>query len=213
MTQPVLLCVHGWGFAPAFWEPLLERLPDFTAECVDLGFYGEPRLPKIGKPLVIAHSMGLPWALANIPRPWAGVLAINSFGRFTRAQHFIEGVAPRMVERMSSRFEDDPHGVTAEFLDRCGILSPDTSAIIPDRLAESLAWLGKCDERTALMMLSCPRMMLAGLNDQIVPKAMSLASFPAAELVLAEGGGHLLPLTHPDWVASCLRMLAARTEP
>jgi pimeloyl-[acyl-carrier protein] methyl ester esterase len=42
---------------------------------------------------------------------------------------------------------------------------------------------------------------------------MSLASFPPAELVLAEGGGHLLPLTHPDWVASCLRLLAARISP
>lgn len=213
MTRPCLLLVHGWGFAPGFWGELLLRLPDFDAECVDLGFYGERRVPEISRPLVVAHSMGLPWALANIPRPWSGLLAVNSFARFTRAQHFIEGVPPRMVERMQSRFESDPHGVTAEFLARCGVFEPETSGIEPEALAGMLSWLGRCDERTSLMMLSCPRMALAGRNDPIVPEAMSLASFPPAELVLAEGGGHLLPLTHPDWVASCLRLLAARISP
>ncbi|CAA7626195.1 alpha/beta hydrolase [Magnetospirillum sp. SS-4] len=213
MTRPGLLLVHGWGFAPAFWGELLLRLPDFDADCVDMGFYGERRVPRMSRPLVVTHSMGLPWALANIPRPWSGLLAVNSFARFTRAQHFIEGVAPRMVERMLSRFESDPHGVAAEFLGRCGVFEPDTSGIDPAPLAEALAWLGKCDERTSLMMLGCPRMALAGRNDPIVPEVMSLASFLPGELVLAEGGGHLLPLTHPDWVASCLRLLTARVAP
>lgn len=204
-----LLCVHGWGFAAGFWDCLLERLPDFEAECVDLGFYGEGQVPVVKRPLVVAHSMGLAWALANIPRPWAGLLSINAFARFTRAQHFIEGVAPRMIERMLARFETEPQAVTADFLSRCGIQSPDVSTIEPDALGESLNWLAKCDERTSLLMLACPRMALAGLTDSIVPKEMSVASFPANELTLAEGGGHLLPLTHPDWVASQLRLLAA----
>lgn len=205
-----LLCVHGWGFAAGFWDELLERLPDFAAERVDLGFYGAPRMPVVKRPLVVAHSMGLAWALAHIPRPWAGVLAINSFARFTRAQHFIEGVAPRMVERMLTRFAAEPQAVTADFLGRCGLAAPDVSAIDPAPLGESLGWLGRCDERTSLLMLACPRLALAGLNDPIVPKEMSVASFPANELVLAEGAGHLLPLTHPDWVAAQLRQLAAR---
>ena len=208
---PPLLCVHGWGFGAGFWDSLLERLPDLDAERIDLGFYGEPFRPAVNRPLVVAHSMGLAWALANIARPWAGVLAVNAFARFTRAQHFIEGVPPRMIERMQSRFAAEPRTVTAEFLGRCGIDSPDTSAIAPEPLGESLAWLGKCDERTSLRMLSCPRLALAGMNDPIVPPAMSVASFPADELILAEGGGHLLPLTHPDWGAANLRLLLART--
>ena len=205
-----LLCVHGWGFGAAFWDDLLERLPDLAAERVDLGFYGAPRLPVVGRPLVVAHSMGLAWALAHIPRPWAGILAVNAFARFTRAQHFIEGVPPRMIERMHSRFQTDPAAVTAEFLGRCGVERPDLSAMATEPLGRTLAWLGKCDERSSLRMLACPRLALAGLNDPIVPPAMSTASFPADELILAEGGGHLLPLTHPDWVAANLRRLLAR---
>ncbi|RAU21368.1 alpha/beta hydrolase [Paramagnetospirillum kuznetsovii] len=205
-----LLCVHGWGFGGGFWESLLARLPDFESERIDMGFYGEPYIPAVRRPLVVAHSMGLAWALAHIPRPWAGVLAVNAFPRFTRSQHFIEGVAPRMIERMQARFAHEPQAVTADFLSRCGVQAPDVSAIDPVPLDEALAWLGKCDERTSYLMLSCPRMALAGLADPIVPKEMSVASFPAEELILAEGGGHLLPLSHPDWVASQLRQLAAR---
>lgn len=204
-----VLCIHGWGFAAGFWQPLVERLPDFEVQCADLGFYGEPYLPESDCPLIVAHSMGLAWALAHIRRPWAGVLSVNGFARFTRASHFIEGVPPRMIERMQSRFAESPQAVTADFLNRCGVAEPDTRAVAPEPLGTALAWLAKCDERTALRMLTCPRLALAGLADPIVPAAMSTASFPPEELILAEGGGHLLPLTHPDWVASHLRLLAA----
>jgi pimeloyl-[acyl-carrier protein] methyl ester esterase len=205
-----LLAVHGWGFDAGFWMPVLERLPDFRGDAVDMGFYGRPRRPKVPRPLILAHSMGLAWALANIPRPWAGVLAVNAFPRFTRSPDFVDGVAPRLVERMLARFDETPAQVAADFLARCGIDSPDTSAIDPVPLKETLAWLTRCDERSALRMLSCPVMALAGTLDPIVPTGMSLASFPAENLVLAEGGGHLLPLSHPDWVASQVRLFAAR---
>lgn len=210
--SPPLLAVHGWGFDAGFWMPVLERLPDFRGDCVDMGFYGRPKRPKVPRPLILAHSMGLAWALANIPRPWAGLLAVNAFPRFTRATTFIDGVPPRLVERMLARFDEAPQQVTADFLLRCGIQSPDVSMIAAEPLKESLSWLARCDERTALRMLPCPVLALAGTGDPIVPQGMSLASFAPEDLILAEGGGHLLPLTHPDWVASQVRLLAARLE-
>ncbi len=208
--SPPILAVHGWGFDPAFWTPMLDRLPDFKAERVDLGFRGEPRIPKVARPLILAHSMGLAWALTNIPRPWAGVLAVNAFPRFTRSPQFVEGVPPRMIERMVARFSSAPAEVTAEFLGRCGVESPDVATIRPDPLRKALVWLAGCDQRSALKMLGCPLLALAGTLDPIVPQAMSIAGFPPECLVLAEGGGHLLPLTHPDWTASQLRAFAAR---
>ena len=146
-----LLCVHGWGFGPGFWDSLLERMPDLEAQRVDMGFYGQARLPQVSRPLVIAHSMGLAWALANIPRPWSGLLAINAFARFTRAQHFIEGVPPRMIERMQSRFAAEPQAVTADFLNRCGIDAPQTSNIDPEPLGVTIAAVAGC----ALTFLMC----------------------------------------------------------
>jgi len=208
--SPPILAVHGWGFDASFWTPMLQRLPDFKVERVDMGFRGEPVVPKVARPLIVAHSMGLAWALANIPRPWSGVLAINAFSRFTRSATFVEGVPPRMLERMLARFTAAPAEVTSEFLTRCGIDTPEVSTIRPEPLRKSLIWLTGCDERTAMKMLNCPIQALAGTQDPIVSQAMSIASFPPECLVLADGGGHLLPLTHPDWTASQLRAFAAR---
>jgi pimeloyl-[acyl-carrier protein] methyl ester esterase len=205
-----LLFVHGWGFDAGFWQPVAERLPDFDRRFVDLGFHGAADVPLLDRPLVVAHSMGLAWALANVPRPWAGVLAVNAFARFTRAPEFVDGVAPRLVERMVARFADEPAAVTADFLRRCGVDQPEVQAINIAPLGEALAWLAVCDQRAALAAAACPLLALAGTRDPIIPEPMSRASFPPADLVLAEGGGHLLPLTHPDWVAAQLRAFAAR---
>jgi len=207
-----LLFVHGWAFDSGFWNPLRDRLTDFPVRTVDLGFSGRPDRPSLRRPLVVAHSMGLAWALANVPRPWAGVLAVNAFPCFTRSTAFVDGVSPRMVGRMQARFGEDPHGVTAEFLNRCGIPEADLSGLQPGPLGEALDWLATCDERPALAALDCPVLALAGTADVIVPESMSRAVFAAHELILAERGGHLLPLTHPDWVASHLRQFAARLQ-
>ncbi|MGE5506664.1 MAG: alpha/beta fold hydrolase [Actinomycetota bacterium] len=205
-----VLFVHGWGFDPGFWQPVAERLPDFGHAFVDLGFHGAPQVPQVERPLVVAHSMGLAWALANLPGPFAGVFAVNAFPRFTRAPDFVEGVAPRLIERMIARFADEPTQVAVDFLRRCGVAEPDLAGADLDRLGSALAWLAVCDERAALAALDCPLQALAGTHDPIVPEPLSRAAFPGASLVLAQGGGHLLPATHPDWVAGQLRAFAAR---
>jgi pimeloyl-[acyl-carrier protein] methyl ester esterase len=204
-----LLFVHGWGFDAGFWTPVTERLPDFQREAVDLGFRGPGHRPSVSRPIVVAHSMGFAWALANLPRPWAGVVAVNAFPRFTRAPDFVSGVGPRLVERMIEKFADEPEAVTADFLRRCGVETPDTASPRTEPLGEALRWLAVCDEREALAGLDCPLVALAGTRDLIVPEPMSREAFARHSLVLAEGGGHLLPQTHPDWVAQRIRQFAA----
>jgi len=204
-----LLFVHGWGFDAGFWQPVAERLPDFAKSFVDLGFTGQPARPRVERPLVVGHSMGVAWALANLERPWAGLAAINGFARFTRAPDFVAGNAPRLVERMHARFEAEPDKVAAEFLTRCGIDNPDTTNIRPQALGPALDWLAHMDERARLAALDCPLVALSGTRDLIVPDQMSRDSFPPECLTLVEGAGHLLPLTHPEWVASRIRLFAA----
>lgn len=204
-----LLFVHGWGFDAAFWTPVSERLPDFRREAVDLGFRGPGHRPAVERPVVVAHSMGFAWALANLPRPWTGAVAVNAFPRFTRAADFVSGVGPRLVERMVEKFADDAATVTADFLRRCGVETPDTGSIRPQPLGEALRWLGACDERAAMAGLDCPLVALAGTRDLVVPEPMSREAFARNDLVLAEGAGHLLPQTHPDWVAQRIRHFAA----
>lgn len=205
-----LVFVHGWGFDSTFWQPVAERLPEFARVFVDFGFRtNPPHHPKVPGAIVVGHSMGFAWALANLPRPWAGAVAVNAFARFTRAPDFVSGVPPRMIERMQAKFVDEPHAVAADFLARCGVPEPDVSDIRTPALGDALGWLAGCDERAALRALDCPVMALAGTRDAIVPEAMSREAFAEVPMVLAEGADHMLPVSHPDWVASQIRLFAA----
>lgn len=205
-----IVFVHGWGFDSTFWQPVAERLPEFARVFVDFGFHTlQPHHPKVPGAIVVGHSMGFAWALANLPRPWAGAVAVNAFPRFTRSPDFVSGVAPRMIERMLAKFAEDPAHVTADFLTRCGVENPDVSDIRPAALGEALRWLAECDERATLRGLDCPVQALAGTRDAIVTESMSREAFAEVPLTLAEGADHLLPLSHPDWVASQIRLFAA----
>lgn len=205
-----LVFVHGWGFDATFWRPVAERLPEFNRVFADFGFTGAlPNHPKMPDAIVVGHSMGFAWALSQVPRPWKGAIAVNAFPRFSRAPDFVSGVAPRMVERMITKFADEPAAVAADFLARCGVAAPDTERMQHARLGEALGWLATCDERAALKALTCPVLALSGTRDQIVPEAMSREAFAGHNLVLAEGAGHLLPVSHPDWVAGQIRLFAS----
>ncbi|EPR41694.1 hydrolase or acyltransferase [Desulfovibrio sp. X2] len=218
-----LLAVHGWGFSPAFWEPLRALLPDISWQAVDLGFSGPPTpMEAISAgdepPLVLAHSLGLAWALANVPRPWAGLVAVNAFTSFCRADDFPAGVAPRVVRRMLDRFVEEPERVSRDFLTRCGVAGPDLDGLLAGLKARTLyaalAWLAACDERAAFAALSCPVLALSGGADPIVSQAMSRACFEGGEAdvtheIVAEGG-HLLPLSHTSLTVERLRAFLER---
>lgn len=212
-----LVLAHGWAFGPALWEPVLRLLPAFRAERADLGFFGPRRtaLADGAPPLVVAHSLGLAWALANIPRPWAGLVAVNAFARFTRGNDFPNGVPGRVLRRMQERFAQEPGTVVRDFRARCGAPGPleadETGRMDAAALGAALDWLARCDERPALAGLACPLLALAGAADPIVPEAMSRDSFAGRALTLVEDGGHLLPLSHAEAVAGCIRALAERT--
>ncbi len=197
---PTLVLVHGWGFTPSVWDDVALRLTGPVLR-VDLGFGGRPQVPAVERPLVIGHSMGFAWALAHLPQPWAGAIAINGFARFTRSADFPEGVPPRLMERMLARFDAEPRTVATDFLNRCGVAAPDLDGLDPAPLGKALAWLAACDQRAALAALTCPLLALAGARDPIVPESMCRAAFAGRVVDIHANAGHLLPLTHADWVA------------
>ena len=200
-----ILFIHGWGFGPEIWRHVAALVDEYAF--VDLGFRGEYTLPQVEKPIIVGHSMGFAWALANLQRPWAGAIAINAFPRFTRTDDFPHGLQLRPLERMRTQFAVTPAETTAAFLSRCGLSDPDVSNIRPEPLAASLTWLTQCDERPALAALHCPLLALAGECDPLIPPAMSQASFAGHSLDMIPEGGHLLPLTHPQRIAAALAEL------
>ena len=200
---PVLLLVHGWGFDSGFWWPLTRRLADWPVVAWDLGFHGQPNFPALpkGRPVVaVGHSFGLLWLMRERPLEWKALVSINGFSRFSRAGDFPEGVPPRLLERMMARLDQSPEAVHGEFMTRCGVAKPCSGDLSAVSLMGGLHALAEWDCRSGPKV----DLALAGREDPILPAAMTEALF-AGTPIEWQDGGHLLPLTAPDWCAGRLR--------
>lgn len=201
---PHLLLIHGWGFDPAFWEPLQAALgDDLPSTAWDLGFRGAPSRPALpdGVPVVaVGHSFGLLWLLKERPISWTRLVSINGFSRFAKADDLPSGVAPRLIERMLIKLDDDPKAVYQDFMERCGLAEPLADTVDPDALAWGLRALAEWDCRAGADV----DLALAGRRDPILPVALTEALFPQP-LACWHDGGHLLPLTDPEWCAQQIR--------
>jgi pimeloyl-[acyl-carrier protein] methyl ester esterase len=200
--KPLLLLVHGWGFDAGFWGPVREILGVDAAVVWDLGFFGAPSrppLPEGRKVVAVGHSFGLLWLLHHRPVAWRALVAVNGFACFTCREGFPEGVAPRVLSRMISRFAEEPVQVVADFRARCGCDVPLPAMRDDTSLLSGLQALVRWDERPAQVDLA-----LCGRNDALIPMAMSKASMPEERIVWHDGG-HLLPLEDPGWCAAQLR--------
>ncbi len=221
---------------PDLWNPVIDHMPAREIGRVDLGYYGAPELPEVNTPLVITHSLGLMWSLMHIPRPWHGLICINSFTRFAAAEGF-PGVDPHWLRRMKKRLQQDPAAVVTDFLRRCGKATPATMGPMvahtgtptqelsplqamqpntqpplpripsPQRLLQGLEWLEQEDLRVSFQSIDCPVLAICGEADLIVNAAHSRACFSHVPLIMREEAGHLMPETHAPWLAK--RIMAA----
>lgn len=196
--------LHGWGWDGRIWDALLPLLPELDCRVDDRGYFGAPRTEPAGT-LLVAHSFGTLRALAAAGAARA-LVAINGFDRFTAAPGFA-GVAPRLLERMRTRFDAAPDNVVADFRHRCG--APDCPPLIgTDALRTDLAALATQDLRAACTL---PVVAVGAADDPIVPPAMQADLFAAAphvERSTLPTGGHLLPLTAPHACAEAIRRAA-----
>lgn len=197
-----LLFAHGWGFDQAFWQPLAGLLDEWPQAIDDRGYFGTPCAPRVDGPcLAVTHSFGTMRILADPPPGLAGIVAINGFERFT-ALSGKPGVAPRVVDRMLRRFDEDPRGVLAEFRRACGCGKP-FDAIDPAPLRADLLRL-----RDACPPLpQVPIVALTGGRDPILPVQMRETVFAGCDVrrLQDEAAGHLLPLENPALCAMAIR--------
>lgn len=206
----VLVLVHGWGLDASMWAPLQAALPEVETVALDLGFTGRPHQPPLpeGRRLIgVGHSLGFCWLLRQRP-VWSALVSIGGFPRFTRSDDFPHGTHPRLLERMRSKLVQAPLEVHRDFLKRCGSEVPDRPLDVA-ALAAGLDWLAAWDERPALAGWPKPLLALAAADDVIVSEAMARQVFPAESLRLRADGGHLLPLSQPEWCAGQIRELLA----
>ena len=207
----ILLFVHGWDFDASFWNDLADLLPDWRSERADRGYFGTPRDPQVADPVIaVAHSFGAMRILRDPPPKCRGLVAVNGFDCFAARAGFA-GVAPRVLDRMVARFDEDPEAVLSDFHRRCGSDAP-FGAPCPQVLRQDLLALRDMDCRAASARAGFPILSLQGAKDPILPPAMRDAVFAAAprvERLTHPAAGHLLPLTDS---AYCARAIGAFVE-
>lgn len=192
-----LLFLHGWGFDASLWDAVRRALAPFETIASDRGYFGAAmREPVTGPFVAVGHSLGSLLLAADPPPGCSGLIAINGFDRFAG-----EGFVPeRLLVRMRARFRSDPDVVLDEFRLRAGGTTH-TGAIERSRLAADLDRLADLDARGRPL----PRLVLNGGIDPILPAAMRDRVFAGAPRATHAQAGHLLPLTHPQWVADRIR--------
>ncbi|HEY1382706.1 MAG TPA: alpha/beta hydrolase [Dongiaceae bacterium] len=200
----MILFVHGWGYDARFWDPLRERLRDFSSVALDFGYFGSPQtsIPH-GVTLLVGHSLGFLWLLRQPALEHLPLIGINAFPRFIGADDYQPAIAPRVLERMRRRVVTDARGVLAEFWQRAGAVGPETAPNTA-ALADGLGHLAGWDERENLRRRASSVRLIAGEEDAVVPAAMTRMAFEDRAIDWLPGG-HALPQTHAAKLARLIR--------
>ncbi len=198
-----IVFIHGWGFNGSIWREISAYLPDISRSSIELGFVGEAaRGPQVipDNAIIVAHSLGVLWALRHLPKQPAGLVSICGFDRFSppvpRGDLLImkRGLKKNQMVQMS------------HFWRACGV-APFAQAeqLNQSALIEGLDGLMNWDARKQLENLTCPVHVLAALDDEIVSKRMACDIWGEEKINWSKNGGHGLPLTHPKWCADQIK--------
>jgi pimeloyl-[acyl-carrier protein] methyl ester esterase len=192
-----LAFIHGWGFDKNVWMRVTDFFPDHTCHLVELGFTGKPEDTGIpSNAVVIGHSLGVMWALRHAPVTIKGLVSIAGFDCFHRH------VLMRDIRAMERYLETDPEKQMKSFYAACGYIPFfNIKTMNLGRLKQGLGWLKEWDERKMLKNYDCPVLALASQDDLIVPPDMSRDVWARYPLRMNDKGGHILPLTRPEWCA------------
>lgn len=233
--KPVLTLLHGWGYTPKVWDPLISCLPDFechapTAEapCPSLADWADrlaPDLPAGG--LLAGWSLGAMLALSlatRHPEKVSGLLLIGITPLMERQADWAHGLDNDTIQKFRAGFTQSPARLMRRFLalqllgeKQPGRLRPLLEASLcqkatPETLGAGLEALFTADLRQSRLPSGLPVQMLHGEEDAIMPVAGAqwLASqLDGARLTVAKDCGHAPWLAQPEHIAEQLRTLYA----
>jgi len=234
-----VLFLHGWGLDASLWDGVRAALPEFEAVAWDRGYFGPPMIDPVDGPvLAVGHSLGAMLlagmrgmsglvAVNGFDR-FAGEDAVpvrvveRMRKRFGEAPAEVladfrarigAGPAPERIEqeRLAADLEILAHPPLQGEGDRPqgggGVATPEAACFVDtwSTPPPACGWSpSPCRGGFTVRTL-----VLHGGADPLLPPAMRDAVFAGAPRETLAGGGHLLPLTHPEWVAARIRAFAA----
>jgi pimeloyl-ACP methyl ester carboxylesterase len=146
---------------------------------------------------LVGHSAGLLWGLRQ-SRDWAGVVALNSFSRFTLDDAGRGCVKPAALRAMQKSLARDAQICVNGFRASIG---EGPAAVPAQPLAEGLELLRDFDVASSIG--GKPWLVVGAADDPLVPPAetKNLAEASGGKLELRASGGHGLPWTAPEFCA------------
>ena len=234
-----LLFLHGWGLDASLWDGVRAALPEFETVAWDRGSFGPPSAETVEEPVIaVGHSLGA-MLLAGMEgvAGLIAVNGFDRFTgedavpprvvermrrRFAEAPREVlgdfrarigAGPAPDRIEPETLAADlailgnpppkgegDRPKGGGGVLQGKAGFSSAAGSP-----LHHSLRERSPSPCRGGF----CRILVLHGSADPLLPAPMRETAFASAPRETLAGAGHLLPLTHPAWVAERIRAFAA----
>jgi pimeloyl-[acyl-carrier protein] methyl ester esterase len=186
-----LVFVHGWGSGDFVWDKMLPAFDGYECHIINLGFVGEEKIdmPQ-GDFIGIGHSLGGLWLLKHYGARMNGFVSIGSFNCFYKH------IPAQILGKMKKNVIQDSARQLKDFWHHAGLDHPDGfKNINPVKLVEGLVSLSKWKANVP----DIPVKILASRDDHIVPEKMTHDNWKNYDIEWRDDGGHMLPLTQPDW--------------
>ena len=200
-----LVFVHGWGSGPFVWQEMLHDFEACHPRIINMGFLGEEdfTMPE-GQFIGVGHSLGGLWLLKHYPDQMSGFVSIASFNSFYDhiPSHILTAMKRNIIKDTSSQLKDFWHYAG---LDQPGGFKN----LNPGKLLEGLGWLSKWK---ADIPENLPLKILASRDDHIVPEKMTNNIWGKHTIDWIDQGGHMLPITQPEWCNKHLKEFIDQIE-
>ncbi len=187
-----IVFVHGWASGPFVWDKVIDDFKEYNPTVLNLGFFEKENVKVTeGKFIGIGHSLGGLWLLKHYPERLSGFISIASFNCFYK------DVPHQILDGMKSNIAKDMLKEISIFWDHAGLKKPQNLINLnTTKLILGLNWLSKWG---ANVPKNIPVKVLASKNDLIVTKRMTKSNWGEFDIQWIDEGGHMLPLTQPEF--------------
>jgi pimeloyl-[acyl-carrier protein] methyl ester esterase len=220
-----VLAYHGWGFDHSFWDLVTSELGDkYKMIPADRGYFGDESAPKWDPSqselpkIVIAHSYGIHWCPEEKISSADGLLLVNSFIQFHPQKPVEFEASKRLTRALMTSLNKKPEVGLNEFKQLAYLPSKaprfkkDLTHVDIDLLLNDLTNLDRDNHRVSPLQKKKSIRIIHGKSDQIVSidlaRRMQKEFFPYSRILEVEEGGHMLPRTHPKYIANQIKSLA-----
>lgn len=225
---------HGWAFDSSCWRGWMPHLKEnqdceISVQTPDRGYFGTPKEVKPFEfddslKVVIVHSLGLHLLPVETIQSADLLVVASSFASFHRGSQLEEKISKRRIAAMLRNLQESPVDLLNDFYKLCYsplltnqlLLMPTPRSMNVPLLKQDLELLDThVFELNQLKKL--PKILFVhGSKDNVVPSSQTVSmnqQLENSDLIIFEGAGHSLPLTHvaPVWISlrSKLRHLLA----